>query len=107
MYDVLPQPFLTCGACGPEYVNSSTGYFFDGSKSGGLIIIASIGKPSRVFTCRNSGAPSLYCLKASTLFSLITRTSVPSDLKSRTCVGVLMSLHLSTKSVAVGLKDGS
>src|ERR1044072_8995467 len=102
MYVEPPQAFLTCGACGPEYVNSTTGYFFDGSKSGGRIIIASISNPSRVFTRINSAFPSLYCPSAATLFSSTARTSVPSELYRRTCVGVFMSLQESTKYRACG-----
>src|SRR5690242_7975475 len=97
MYVCEPQASRTCGACGPLYVKLITGYFLFGLKSGGLIIIASITNPSRVFTCNNSAAPCLYCLSASTLFSLITRTGVPLASYKRTCEGVLRSLQTSMK----------
>src|SRR5262245_38889263 len=97
MYVCDPQPLRTCGACGPLYVKLITGYFLRASKSGGLIIIASITKPSLVLTCNNSAVPSLYCFSASTLFSLITRTSFPDASYKRTCEGVLRSLQTSTK----------
>src|ERR1700694_930452 len=105
MYRVPPQELRAVCACGPLYVYDHTGYFFEGSKSGGLIIIASIVKPSRVFTFMNSTLPSLYCFNASTLFSSINRTSLPAESYSRTCVGVLTSFHESRKWEALELKD--
>src|SRR5207245_1355989 len=82
------QPFLTDCACGPEYVYSYTGYLRDGSKSTGLIIIASMVKPSRVFTCRNSGFEIRYSRNAVTSFVSITRTLEPSFRTSDTWGGV-------------------
>src|SRR5688572_15332880 len=106
MYVAPPHALRTCGACGPPYVYDQTGYFLEGSKSGGLIIIASIVKPSRVFTLRNSTFPSLYCARESTLFSSMTRTSLPPASYSRSCVGVFTSDQVSMKCVALELNDG-
>ena len=66
--------------------------------------IPSITKPSRVFTCTNSGVDGLNSARAGTALPSMTRTSEPSARCSRTWVGVVTLLQMPTYCVKSGLK---
>ena len=97
MLPAPPQALWTEGACGPAYVLSNTGYLRDGSKSGGLISIASIAKPSRrrhgdELGLRRGGTASARHVVAIDHAHL----GAVGLVAAASAVGVLMSLHVST-----------
>src|SRR5579871_2808733 len=97
-----PHAFVTTCAPGPPYVYTSTGYFFAGSKFGGLIIIALSSIPSCDFTCKNSTGDKCNSSSAGTLFSLITAAREPSACIKSCLGGTRFVEYVSTYAPAPG-----
>src|SRR5580700_945592 len=80
----------------------STGYFFVGSKSVGLMIEAFNFVPSSAVTVTNSTGDNLYSASSGTLPSLTTATRVPSMRYRSWRAGVAALEYVSTNAEASG-----